>query len=98
MVLTKHQLVAYWANKYNYTLDAVNTMINEFGQVVIDQVSMGNTISIPGVAKFGVKVSQPRKGFNPQTGETCIFPSKPHAFCKPGAALRRAAQNAPLEG
>lgn len=97
MVLTQKQLARYWANRTGDTLETVYQILRDLGDVVEDQMAMGNTIRLPKVGQVGVKLAKARKGRNPATGEVVVFPAKPHVFMKPAAAIRRAAENAPVD-
>lgn len=95
--LKNKELVRYWSNRTGDTQETVDQIQDDLADVVQDQIAMGNTINLPGIGQIGVKLSPPRKGRNPATGEVVIFPPKPHVFMKPCAALKKAGENAPVE-
>lgn len=58
--------------------------------IIKDELSSGEKVNISGFGKWTVRSKRPRKGRNPQTGETITIPPKRVLTFHPSAKLRQA--------
>lgn len=74
--MTKSQIVAYFAKKFEVSKKAASTMIEEVAALAIAETRKNGTFVLPGIGKL-VKVNRKaRMGRNPATGETIKIPAK----------------------
>lgn len=86
---------SYEADIYKRTAEETGQklyLIKEISAVLFENIAKtlawGDNVR---VSKFGVfesKIRQPRKGYNPRTGETLELPAKRYAAFKPAKHLR----------
>lgn len=72
----------------------VDGVLAALASVVVEQVSQGTKLQIPGVATIDVVQRSARTGRNPQTGETMEIPARRAVKITPSAPLKRAAAGA----
>lgn len=72
----------------------VDGVLAALASVVVEQVSMGTKIQLPGIATIDVVQRSARTGRNPQTGETMEIPARRAVKMTPSAPLKRAAAGA----
>ncbi|MFM7599122.1 MAG: HU family DNA-binding protein, partial [Actinomycetota bacterium] len=72
----------------------VDGVLAALASVVVEQVSQGTKLQIPGVATIDVVHRSARTGRNPQTGETMEIPARRAVKITPSAPLKRAAAGA----
>ena len=74
--MTKSQIVAYFAKKFEVSKKAASTMIEEVAALAIAETRKNGTFVLPGIGKL-VKVNRKaRMGRNPATGEAIKIPAK----------------------
>lgn len=64
--------------------------LTAFLDTVTTQLKSGDTVNLTGFGQFGTKVTQPRTGRNPQTGESIQIAASIKPVFKPGKALKDA--------
>jgi DNA-binding protein HU-beta len=74
--MTKSQIVAYFAKKFEVSKKAASTMIEEVAALAIAETKKNGAFVLPGIGKL-VKVNRKaRMGRNPATGEAIKIPAK----------------------
>jgi DNA-binding protein HU-beta len=74
--MTKSQIVAYFAKKFEVSKKTASTMIEEVAALAIAETRKNGTFVLPGIGKL-VKVNRKaRMGRNPATGEAIKIPAK----------------------
>lgn len=66
------------------------SVINTFSDIVQEQLSNGEDVTIKGFVSFEVRSRKSRKGFNPITGKHEVFKSVKTVNCKAGKPLKDA--------
>lgn len=69
----------------------VDGVLAALASVVVEQVSQGTKLQLPGIATIDVVQRSARTGRNPQTGETMEIPARRAVKMTPSAPLKRAA-------
>jgi len=72
----------------------VDGVLTALASVVVEQVSQGTKLQLPGIATIDVVQRSARTGRNPQTGETMEIPARRAVKMTPSAPLKRAAAGA----
>ena len=72
----------------------VDGVLAALASVVVEQVSRGTKLQLPGIATIDVVQRSARTGRNPQTGETMEIPARRAVKMTPSAPLKRAAAGA----
>ena len=72
----------------------VDGVLNALASVVVEQVSQGVKLQVPGIVTIDVVQRSARTGRNPQTGETMQIPARRAVKVTPSAPLKRAAAGA----
>ena len=72
----------------------VDGVLAALASVVVEQVSQGTKLLLPGIATIDVVQRSARTGRNPQTGETMEIPARRAVKMTPSAPLKRAAAGA----
>ena len=72
----------------------VDGVLTALASVVVEQVSQGTKLLLPGIATIDVVQRSARTGRNPQTGETMEIPARRAVKMTPSAPLKRAAAGA----
>lgn len=69
--MKKWDFIKLIANKVGMSQQDVNSVIDEMGNVIVEQVrDHGETISLNNLGAFRPKINPARQGRNPLTGET----------------------------
>lgn len=82
------------ADRSGIPAGTVDGVLAALASVVVEQVSQGTKLQIPGVATIDVVDRSARTGRNPQTGETMEIPARRAVKITPSAPLKRAAAGA----
>ena len=72
----KTELVTAVRQRTGESNDTVNKIITESLNEIMDAVSKGDTVTLPGFGTFKMKLRAAREGRNPQTGEAMNIPEK----------------------
>ncbi len=72
----------------------VDGVLAALASVVVEQVSHGTKVALPGIGIIDVVQRSARTGRNPQTGETMEIPARRAVKITPSASLKRAAAGA----
>ena len=75
-VLTKGQIVTYFAEKFEVSKKAAGSMIEEFAALAIVETKKKGVFVLPGIGKSVLVKRKARMGRNPQTGKAIKIPAK----------------------
>ncbi len=76
--MNKTEFVGEVAEKLGVTKKEVAPKVEAVFNVIIEALTKGESIKIPGVGTFEVRERAARKGRNPQSGEKLIFQLQRH--------------------
>jgi|SRR5580765_6904150 len=74
--MTKSQLSAHLAERFNISKKQANEFLDEFAKVVIAQTRKTGVFTMPGIGKLVRSNRKARMGRNPATGEAIKIPAK----------------------
>ena len=84
--MTQAELIKQLAGEIGETQETVKRMLGGLSAII----QKNDGVDVPGIGKFGVKVSAARTGRNPGTGASIEIPAKRKVSFKPGKTLRDA--------
>lgn len=67
--MTKSELIAKTAEKAGIAKAAAERAVNAAIEAVVEALSKGERVAIPGLGVFNIRKRKERKGRNPRTGE-----------------------------
>jgi DNA-binding protein HU-beta len=74
--ITKSELAAHLAGKFNLSKKAANEVLDELAAVAVAQTRKVGAFTLPGIGKLVKAHQAPRVGRNPMTGQTIKLPAK----------------------
>jgi DNA-binding protein HU-beta len=74
--ITKSQIVAYFAKKFELSKKAASSIIDEMAMLAIAETKKAGSFTLPGIGKLVLSKRKARKGRNPATGEEINIPAK----------------------
>ena len=74
--MTKSQIVAHLAQKFDLPKKATAAIIEELAALAIAETKKLGAFTLPGVGKSVLSKRKARMGFNPATGEQIKIPAK----------------------
>ena len=74
--LTKSQIVAHFAKKFDLSKKAAASIIDEVAALAISETKKSGAFTLPGIGKSVISNRKARMGFNPATGEQIKIPAK----------------------
>ena len=92
--ITKRQLCERIAAKTGYTQVVTKTIIQQFLDEIIDELSKGNRMEFRNFGVFDTRVQAPKKARNPRTNEVVQVPAKAVVYFKVGKDMQDRAQQA----
>ena len=75
-VLTKGQIVTYFAEKFDMSKKAAASMIDEYAALAIAETKKKGAFVLPGIGKSVLAKRKARTGRNPATGQEIKIPAK----------------------
>lgn len=90
MTINRSDLIKQLMGKFNYTKKAATTLVDDFCEIVVDNLEMGNTVNIYSFGTFDILERAARSCPNPQTGERVEVPEHWIPRFYPGSRLKRA--------
>lgn len=92
MLVTKKEFIQQLVDKHRYTKKAAKAMVEDFWDVMRDNIEDGNTVMFHGYGRFELVERKSRRVCNPRTGELVVAPD--HYFAKffPGNLIKYAAR------
>jgi DNA-binding protein HU-beta len=88
--MNKSELVAAIADGNDFSVSAVENVINKALEVITRELAGGGDITIKGFGNFTVKSTAARDGRNPKTGESIKIPAGKKVSFKAGTSLKDA--------
>ena len=89
-VLTKGQIVTYFAEKFEVSKKVAAAMIDEYAALAIAETKKKGAFVLPGIGKSVLAKRKARTGRNPATGETIKIPAKTVVKIRPAKAFKEA--------
>lgn len=74
--MTKSELVAKTAEKAGITKASAERAVNAAIEAVVEALTKGERVAIPGLGVFNVRTRKARKGRNPRTGKEITIPAR----------------------
>jgi DNA-binding protein HU-beta len=74
--MTKSELAAHLAEKFEMTKKAANEILDELAAVATAQTKKTGAFTMPGIGKLYKAARKARKGRNPSTGQEIKIPAK----------------------
>lgn len=90
MNIKRADLVTQLVEKYHYTKSSAESVVEDFCDIIIDNLQKGNTVSIYGFGCFDILERAQRECINPTTGDRMKIPSHWIPRFYPGTSMRRA--------
>jgi DNA-binding protein HU-beta len=88
--VNRTELVQAIAAKAGLTNTAADAALKAFQEVLVEQLSAGESVTIPGLLAVSRADRAARTGINPQTGEKLDIPAGFRVKLTAGSALKRA--------
>lgn len=88
MDITKGELIEQLVEKKRYTKGGAKMLIEDFTEIILDNIREGNSVSLRGFGCFDIVNRKERKTVSMQTGETVIIPEHHHAKFFPGKDMK----------
>lgn len=92
MAISRSDLVSALAEKAEVTKTTADDVLSAFADVLIDAVSKGEKVAIPGILSVERVSRAARTGRNPATGETIDIPAGYGVKVSAGSKLKAAAK------
>lgn len=90
MEIKRADLIEQLVAKHRYTKTAAASVVDDFVDIVIENLRNGNSVSLYGFGKFDRLIRKSRSCPNPQTGETVEIPDHFIPRFYPGTKLKLA--------
>jgi DNA-binding protein HU-beta len=74
--MTKSQLAAHLADKFNFSKKSANEILDEIATVAVTQTKKVGAFTLPGLGKLVKAHRKARMGRNPMTGAAIKIPAK----------------------
>ncbi len=89
-VLTKGQVVSYFAEKFEISKKTAASIIEEYSALAIAETKKKGAFVLPGIGKSVLVKRKARIGRNPQTGKEIKIPAKTVVKIRPAKAFKEA--------
>jgi DNA-binding protein HU-beta len=89
-VLTKGQVVSYFAEKFEISKKTAASIIEEYAALAIAETKKKGAFVLPGIGKSVLVKRKARIGRNPQTGKEIKIPAKTVVKVRPAKAFKEA--------
>ncbi len=86
--MTKVELISAVANKTELEMDIAEKTVNATIKSIIEVLSNGESISIPGLGVFSIRERKARKGKNPLTGKEITISARKIIVFTPAKSLK----------
>jgi len=87
-VLTKGQIVAHFAEKFEVSKKAAASIIDEYAALAISETRKKGAFVLPGIGKSVLVKRKARMGRNPATGKAIKIPAKTVVRIRPAKAFK----------
>lgn len=88
--MTKKELISAVAEKAGLKKAAAEKAVNAAIEAVVEAISKGERVNIPGFGIFNVRERKERKGRNPRTGKEIKIPARKVVAFTAAKALKEA--------
>lgn len=88
MTLTKARIVEHLCAENDFAKGKCVELVESVFELMKDELRKGNDVGISGFGKWSVRQKTPRKGRNPQTGETIMLDARTVVTFKCSGKLR----------
>ncbi len=85
--LNKADLVDQLCNDYSIERARAREVVEQFFSIVLEQLTEGNVVKLPGLGNFSVRDKKPRPGRNLQTGEVVMIEARRVVKFQPSGTL-----------
>lgn len=92
MAISRNELVAALAKKADTSKTEADAVLSAFSDILVESVSGGDKVSIPGILSVERVKRAARTGRNPSTGETIDIPAGYGVKLSVGSRLKAAAK------
>ncbi|MCW2532984.1 MAG: integration host factor [Aeromicrobium sp.] len=92
MAISRNELVAALAKKADTSKTEADAVLSAFSDILVESVSGGDKVSIPGILSVERVKRAARTGRNPSTGETIDIPAGFGVKLSVGSRLKAAAK------
>lgn len=89
MDIKRNDLIQQLVDRYGYTKKAATMLVDDFVNIILENLGEGNTVSIRNFGCFDILERKERSCPNPQTGERVIVPAHWIPRFYPGIQMRR---------
>jgi DNA-binding protein HU-beta len=89
-VMTKGQIVAHFAGKFEVSKRAAACMIEEYAALAMSETKKKGAFVLPGIGKSVLVKRKARMGRNPATGKAIKIPAKTVVKIRPAKAFKEA--------
>ena len=89
-LLTKGQIVTYFAGKFEISKKAAASIIDEYAALAIAETKKKSAFVLPGIGRSVLVKRKARKGRNPATGQEIKIPAKTVVKIRPAKAFKEA--------
>lgn len=87
--MKRRVLVEKISERTNQRVSVVQKVLREFVKVLSEALKNGEVINISGLGQFKTKITKPKIGRNPKTGETVPIPERKKISFRPTDWLRK---------
>lgn len=88
MDVKRNNLIQQLVDKHGYTKKSAASVVNDFVDIILENLGEGNTVSIRGFGCFDILERKARSCPNPQTGENVEIPAHWVPRFYPGNKMR----------
>lgn len=75
MDIKRNDLIQQLVDRYGYTKKAATMLVDDFVDIILENLGDGNTVSIRNFGCFDILERKERSCPNPQTGERVVVPA-----------------------
>lgn len=90
MDIKRKELIEQLIDKHKYTKKAATSVVDDFIDIILDNLEAGNTVSLRNFGCFDILERKQRSCPNPQTGECVTVPAHWIPRFYPGNGMRLA--------
>lgn len=88
MVVTRNDLIGQLMEKHNYTKKSATSLVDDFVNIVLDNIRNGNSVVLRGFGRFDIVDRAARSCPNPRTGERVSIAEHKVPKFSPGDTMR----------
>lgn len=90
MDINRVELINQLVEKNNYTKKAATSLVDDFVDIIMDNLRNGNSVTLRGFGRFAIQDRAARACPNPKTGEMMPVPARKIPRFYPGTTMRMA--------